>query len=141
MKRYVYIVLGLGIALSAYMLIFSKTERETMTKIEPQLQFTILKEGTGNKPTKGALVEVHYTGWLENGKKFDSSVDRGETFKFNVGVGHVIKGWDIGVMDMKVGEKRRLSIPAALGYGPHGVPGVIPANATLIFEVELLGIK
>lgn len=120
----------------------AKTE-EIMKKMDSGLQYIILTEAPANaqKPTPGALVTVHYSGFLENGKKFDSSVDRGQPFVFNIGMGHVIQGWDIGVMDMKVGEKRRLIIPAHLGYGKHGVPGVIPGDATLIFEVELLKIQ
>jgi peptidylprolyl isomerase len=97
--------------------------------------------GTGASPKQGQQVTVHYTGWLVDGKKFDSSLDRGEPFGFAIGVGQVIRGWDEGVMSMKVGGKRQLVIPAELGYGARGAGGVIPANATLIFEVELLGVK
>lgn len=90
------------------------------------------------QPTVGSRVTVHYTGYLEDGRKFDSSVDRGQPFTFIIGVGQVIRGWDEGVMQMKVGEKRRLTIPASLGYGARGAGGIIPPNATLIFDVELL---
>ena len=105
------------------------------------LKYLDLVEGTGPSPTKGQTVSVHYIGTLENGTKFDSSVDRGAPFEFPIGVGRVIKGWDEGVMSMKVGGRRKLTIPASLGYGARGAGGVIPPNATLIFDVELLGIK
>ncbi len=94
--------------------------------------------GNGASPQKGQQVVVHYTGWLVNGTKFDSSLDRGEPFAFNIGVGQVIAGWDEGVLAMKIGGKRQLLIPPNLGYGAQGAGGVIPGNATLIFEVELL---
>jgi FKBP-type peptidyl-prolyl cis-trans isomerase len=96
--------------------------------------------GGGEMAVAGKMATVHYTGWLENGKKFDSSVDRGQPFAFPLGAGRVIKGWDEGVQGMKVGGKRRLTIPPDLGYGPRGAGGVIPPNATLIFDVELLGV-
>ena len=94
--------------------------------------------GTGAAPTAGQKVTVHYTGWLTNGTKFDSSKDRRDPFVFALGKGQVIKGWDEGVQGMKVGGTRKLTIPAALGYGARGAGGVIPPNATLLFEVELL---
>lgn len=97
--------------------------------------------GTGEVATAGKNTTVHYTGWLENGKKFDSSVDRGQPFSFPLGAGRVIQGWDEGVQGMKVGGKRKLTIPSDLGYGSRGAGGVIPPNATLIFDVELLGVK
>ena len=97
--------------------------------------------GTGDVAVVGKNVSVHYTGWLENGKKFDSSVDRGQPFSFPLGAGRVIKGWDEGVQGMKVGGKRKLTIPSELGYGSRGAGGVIPPNATLIFDVELLGVR
>ena len=97
--------------------------------------------GTGAEATAGKTVSVHYTGWLTDGKKFDSSKDRGEPFQFTLGRGHVIEGWDRGVAGMKVGGKRKLTIPPDQGYGPMGMPGAIPPNATLLFEVELLGVK
>ncbi len=111
------------------------------------LSYTILKEAQEGalKPTKGSTVVVHYTGWLQEngqqGRKFDSSVDRGQPFVFPVGIGRVIPGWDEAVLDMKVGEKRRVIIPPQLAYGAGGIGRVIPGNATLIFEVELLEIK
>ncbi len=97
--------------------------------------------GTGDVAVAGKTASVHYTGWLENGKKFDSSVDRGQPFSFSLGAGRVIKGWDEGVQGMKVGGKRKLTIPSDLGYGSRGAGGVIPPNATLIFDVELLGVR
>ncbi|MBI4859564.1 MAG: FKBP-type peptidyl-prolyl cis-trans isomerase [Candidatus Riflebacteria bacterium] len=97
--------------------------------------------GTGAAPQKGHTAVVHYTGWLTNGTKFDSSVDRGRPFEFKLGMGAVIRGWDEGVATMKVGGKRKLTIPPELGYGARGAGGVIPPNATLVFEVELLGVK
>lgn len=102
------------------------------------LTYTDLAVGNGPSPTSGKPVKVHYTGWLENGTKFDSSVDRGDPFVFVIGAGEVIPGWDEGVMTMKAGGKRKLVIPPQLGYGAAGAGGVIPPNATLVFEVELL---
>ena len=101
--------------------------------------------GTGASPSAGQTCVMHYTGWLwvdgKKGDKFDSSVDRGRPFSFSIGRGQVIKGWDEGVASMKVGGKRTLLIPAELGYGPRGAAGVIPPNATLLFEVELLELR
>lgn len=111
-------------------------------KTDSGLMYEVIQEGSGESPQKGHHVTVHYTGWLDdNGKpgaKFDSSVDRGQEFTFIVGIGQVIKGWDEGVLSMKVGEKRRLIIPSQLAYGTQGAGGLIPPNATLIFDVELL---
>jgi FKBP-type peptidyl-prolyl cis-trans isomerase FkpA len=98
--------------------------------------------GTGAEAKAGHTVSVHYTGWLTNGKKFDSSVDRGQPFGFKLGGGQVIQGWDQGVVGMKIGGKRKLTIPAHLAYGSRAVGGdLIPANSTLVFDIELLGLK
>ena len=105
------------------------------------LKIEILKEGEGDVAKVGNQVAVHYVGVLESGQKFDSSLDRKEPFVFNLGVGQVIKGWDQGVVGMKKGEIRRLTVPSQLGYGEQGAGGVIPPNATLIFEIQLLDIK
>jgi FKBP-type peptidyl-prolyl cis-trans isomerase FkpA len=105
------------------------------------LRYQDVKEGTGDVATAGKTVSVHYTGWLTNGTKFDSSKDRGQPFEFPLGGGRVIRGWDEGVQGMKVGGVRKLTIPPELGYGARGAGGVIPPNATLVFEVELLKVK
>jgi peptidylprolyl isomerase len=115
-------------------------ESKKMTTTPTGLQYEDIVEGTGPSPEKGKPVSVHYTGTLEDGTKFDSSRDRNQPFKFTIGVGQVIKGWDEGVATMKVGGRRKLIIPASLGYGASGAGGVIPPNATLIFDVELLGV-
>ncbi|PSN16407.1 peptidylprolyl isomerase [filamentous cyanobacterium CCP5] len=107
---------------------------------ESGLKYVDIVEGTGAMPQPGQRVTVHYTGTLENGLKFDSSRDRGRPFTFTIGVGQVIKGWDEGVMSMRVGGRRQLEIPPELGYGARGAGGVIPPNATLLFDVELLRI-
>ena len=116
-----------------------------MEKTASGLQYEDTQVGTGASPQKGQTCVMHYTGWLwENGakgKKFDSSVDRGRPFEFPLGQGRVIKGWDEGVASMKIGGKRTLLIPPALGYGDRGAAGVIPGGATLLFEVELLGVR
>jgi len=104
------------------------------------LTYQDLAEGDGAEAAKGMQVSVHYTGWLMDGTKFDSSKDRNEPFDFPLGAGHVIRGWDEGVAGMKVGGKRKLTIPPSLGYGARGAGGVIPPNATLQFEVELLAV-
>ena len=107
----------------------------------PEIKVEVLQAGTGRMPAAGQRVRVHYTGWLTDGQKFDSSVDRKEPFEFVLGRGQVIKGWDEGVAQMHIGDKIRLTIPPELGYGARGAGGVIPPNATLVFEVELLDIR
>jgi peptidylprolyl isomerase len=111
-----------------------------MVDHESGLQWIVREEGTGPVPQAGDRIQAHYTGYLLNGTKFDSSVDRGTPFETEIGVGRVIQGWDIAFTDMKVGEKRVLFIPPELGYGTRGAGGRIPPNAELVFDVELLGI-
>ncbi len=117
----------------------------TRTKTNSGLEYEIVQEGSGASPKPGSMVTVHYTGWLDkggqpSGQPFDSSHNRRQPFTFQIGVGMVIQGWDEGVMNMKVGEKRRLYIPSQLGYGSRGAGSVIPANANLIFDVELISV-
>jgi len=112
-----------------------------MVTTESGLQYMDLVVGAGRQAELGDTATVHYTGWLADGKKFDSSLDRNEPFSFRVGAGQVIKGWDEGVGTMQVGGKRKLIIPPQLGYGARGAGNVIPPNATLTFEVELLGLR
>ncbi len=125
-----------------------KVDTSTPTKVNGDgtttadgLKYWDIKVGTGATAAAGQTVTVHYTGWLTNGKKFDSSVDRNEPFQFGLGQHQVIKGWDEGVAGMKVGGKRQLHIPAALAYGDRGAGGVIPPGADLIFDVELLKVQ
>jgi peptidylprolyl isomerase len=132
-------------AASTGVIMSESADAQTVTTTPDGLQIIELKVGTGPSPKPGQICVMHYTGWLyENGKKgakFDSSVDRGQPFEFPIGRQQVIAGWDEGVATMKVGGKRTLIIPPALGYGARGAGGVIPPNATLIFDVELLGVK
>jgi len=122
-----------------------KKDTSKMEKTSSGLRYEDVVVGTGQQPKPGQICVMHYTGWLwvngAKGQKFDSSIDRGKPFKFPIGQGRVIKGWDEGVATMKVGGKRNLLIPPALGYGSRGAGGVIPPDATLIFEVELLGVE
>ena len=134
----------LGIATMA----FGQANNESPTKVTGKstttpsgLQYWDITVGTGATAVAGKTVKVHYTGWLTTGKKFDSSLDRGMPFSFPLGGGKVIKGWDEGVAGMKVGGKRQLRIPPELGYGPRGAGNVIPPNAILIFDVELLAVR
>ena len=116
-----------------------------LMKMPSGIQYIDTVVGTGKSPKRGQICVMHYTGWLyengQKGKKFDSSVDRGKPFEFPIGTGRVIAGWDLGVATMKVGGKRTLIIPAGLGYGARGAGGVIPPNATLMFDVQLLRLK
>ncbi len=139
-----FILFALAAAASA----LAQTDNSSPTKVtgKPKttssgLQYWDIVVGTGATAVAGKPVKVHYTGWLTNGKKFDSSVDRGQPFVFPLGGGQVIKGWDEGVAGMKVGGKRQLRIPPELGYGARGAGGAIPPNATLIFDVELLDVN
>jgi FKBP-type peptidyl-prolyl cis-trans isomerase len=127
--------------------LYSQTDNNTPTKVAGKptttadgLKYWDIKVGTGATAASGKQVKVQYTGWLENGKKFDSSVGK-PPLAFRLGAGDVIKGWDEGVVGMKVGGKRQLRIPPELGYGQRGFPGAIPPNAILIFDVELLGVQ
>jgi len=154
-KIYIIIISIILIAGGAYLILYnskntqksigdgSKTNNQVNNNIQEiqGMKIETLKEGTGDEAKNGDTVSVHYTGTFENGTKFDSSVDRGKPFSFTLGDSQVIKGWDLGVLGMKVGEKRKLTIPSDLAYGSQGAPGVIPSNATLVFEIELLGIS
>src|SRR5581483_8754776 len=138
-------ILAATAALTIGVVVMSESQAQQPVKTASGLTIIDAKAGSGASPKAGQTAVVHYTGWLyENGakgKKFDSSVDRGQPFEFPVGQGRVIKGWDEGVASMKVGGRRTLIIPASLGYGERGAGSAIPPNATLIFDVELLGVK
>ena len=147
MNKIILIVLILIIIFS-FFYFFSNKNKKVEENIVPinniqtieGMKIETLKQGTGEKIKNGDKATVHYVGTLEDGTKFDSSLDRNQPFSFVLGAGQVIRGWDLGVLGMKVGEKRKLTIPSDLGYGSAGI-GPIPPNATLIFEVELLGIN
>jgi FKBP-type peptidyl-prolyl cis-trans isomerase FkpA len=130
------VIIGLVLLLIIVVLLKFNTGEDNM-----ELKIETLQEGTGDKVVaEGDSITVHYTGTLEDGTKFDSSVDRDDPFTFTIGRGMVIQGWEKGLLGMKIGEKRKLTIPSELGYGANGAGGVIPPNATLIFEVELISI-
>jgi FKBP-type peptidyl-prolyl cis-trans isomerase len=137
----IVVVVALAAAAIGYLIMQRGGSGGTEVTTASGLKYTDLVVGTGATPQKGQTVTVHYTGTLANGRKFDSSVDRGTPADFKIGIGSVIKGWDEGLMSMKVGGKRKLVIPSALGYGPQGRPPDIPGNSTLFFDVELLGVK
>ena len=143
-KPLMSLIAAIAVAVMASGASIAQTAGKTMTT-PTGLQITDIKVGTGATPKTGQTCVMHYTGWLyqngAKGQKFDSSVDRGQPFEFPIGTGRVIKGWDEGVASMKVGGKRTLIIPPDLGYGARGAGGVIPPNATLLFEVELLDVK
>ena len=142
--RIIAIAIVVVLALSAVGYVLSKRRSGTTgaeVTTPSGLKYVDIVEGTGASPQRGQTVTVHYTGTLENGKKFDSSFDNGRPADFRIGVGAVIKGWDEGLMSMKVGGKRKLTIPANLGYGAMGRPPNIPGGSTLLFDVELLGVK
>jgi peptidylprolyl isomerase len=139
------LVIALAIPAAAQQKTAEPAKEKKMQKTASGLQYEDTVVGTGASPATGQTCVMHYTGWLwvdgAKGKKFDSSVDRGQPFEFKIGRGQVIKGWDEGVATMKVGGKRTLLIPPDLGYGSRGAGGAIPPNATLVFDVELLGVK
>ena len=144
-KSLVVILIIIGLGLGVYLFTkSSQSEEFVVNQEEEQVMETLKIEdieiGAGLEAKNGDAVSVHYTGTLEDGTKFDSSLDRGEPFVFDLGIGQVIKGWDEGVLGMKIGGKRKLTIPPGIAYDERGVPGAIPPNATLIFEIELLDI-
>jgi len=141
MKRFSKIAASVFMAALLAVPAFAAHETKKTVTTASGLKYVDAIVGKGASPTVGKQVKVHYTGTLENGKKFDSSVDRNEPFSFTIGVGQVIAGWDEGVMTMKVGGKRKLIIPSKLGYGARGAGRVIPPNATLLFDVELLDVS
>ncbi len=136
-KTLAYLTVGVAFLMNPVLSHATSDSSETVTT-SSGLQYIDVKEGTGLTPKTGNKVTVHYVGTLKDGTKFDSSLDRGQPFEFTLGVGQVIKGWDEGVATMKVGGRRTLIIPPELGYGAEGAGGVIPPNATLKFDVELI---
>ena len=140
MKNLFAALFAVGVLITSHVQGATMSEAKTTTT-STGLKYEDVKQGTGEEAKAGKTVSVHYTGWLTDGKKFDSSKDRGQPFEFPLGGGRVIKGWDEGVQGMKVGGVRKLTIPASLGYGSRGAGGVIPPDATLVFEVELLGVR
>lgn len=147
-KQFPVLLLFVGLALIASAQTTKKTHPASGptkvtgpgVKLDDGLQYWVIREGLGAVAKEGSRVRVHYTGWLTNGKKFDSSVG-GQPFDFTIGNGEVIKGWEEGVAGMKVGGKRQLRIPPSLAYGEKGYPPVIPPNATLIFDIQLLAVQ
>ena len=136
MNKILVATIAILVIISSYFLY-----KQATNNMEQELKIEVLKEGTGEPTKQGDKVTVHYTGWLEDGTKFDSSVDRGPAFIFTLGVGQVIQGWDEGMLGAKVGEKRKLTIPSVLAYGETGMGSIIPANSILIFEVEIINIQ
>jgi|TARA_B100001971_G_C18139654_1_gene509655 FKBP-type peptidyl-prolyl cis-trans isomerase len=144
-KEILIIVLVLIVAGATYYFISQPKEKKESQlpniEISEPPDTEVSEEGTNKAAKNGDTVSVHYTGTLEDGTKFDSSLDRGTPFTFTLGIGQVIKGWDQGILGMKVGEKKTLTIAPELAYGEAGIPGLIPPNATLIFDVEIMGIQ
>jgi len=136
MNKILVSTLAILVIISSYFLY-----KQVTNNMEKEVTIEILTEGTGEPAKAKDKITVHYTGWLEDGTKFDSSVDRGPAFIFTLGIGQVIQGWDEGILGAKVGEKRKLTIPSALAYGETGMGSIIPPNSILIFEVEIINIQ
>ncbi|HKO97157.1 MAG TPA: FKBP-type peptidyl-prolyl cis-trans isomerase [Pyrinomonadaceae bacterium] len=141
--RIIAIIIVLALAASAIAYLITKRSGTSAAEVTTPsgLKYVDVLEGTGPAAQNGQMLSVHYTGTLQNGFKFDSSVDKGVPYQFRLGIGNVIKGWDEGLLNMKVGGKRKLIVPPNLGYGPRGQPPNIPGNSTLLFDVELLSAK